>query len=591
MVLSTVFVIDTELANGIASAKYFWFYPSMIGVGCCAGLSFVLNPKPVYLNKTDLFVFLFGTVGLLSSYVQHSAINTRFILFLLCFVLYFYFRVILSQNKYNRYILILFVLLTGLAEAVWGIGQLHGYIPSYHGLYKLTGSLFNPGPYGGYLAVISPISCYFLLRDYAIFKHRFAKRFILFYLRYGIAALTFFSTVIILPATMGRASWLATVGGCLFVAIMWIMRSRRLVQLFKMNKRSLAAFVVVVGIFAVIGSVGMYHLKKDSADGRVLMWKVSLLTAVEHPAGVGLGNFAGSYGAQQATYFASGQASEQEEYVAGAPEYAFNEYLQIAVELGVVPLIFYLVSIIAAICTGIRKKRIAEAGALFSLSVFAFMSYPYSVLPFVILLTFLLASASFEAFSKRIKAGKRFTYIGIAVLSLIVIACIVNRIPTYKAYRAWRGVKMLYNIKEYEKVVADYEKWASQLNDQATYLFEYSQCLSMTEAYEKSNAVINSAVKISSDPMFYNIMGKNYQALQKYDSAEICFGKAANIIPNRIYPYYLLTKMYLEAGDTIKAQSMAQIVLTKVPKTESTAVNKMRLEMERIKTGNDSVQK
>lgn len=70
-------------------------------------------------------------------------------------------------------------------------------------------------------------------------------------------------------------------------------------------------------------------MKKDSADGRALIWKISVETIYKYPIGVGLGNFSGSYGEQQATYFRSGKATEQEILVAGNPEYAFNEFIQI----------------------------------------------------------------------------------------------------------------------------------------------------------------------------------------------------------------------------------------------------------------------
>jgi tetratricopeptide (TPR) repeat protein len=582
MVLSTVFAIDDELENGIASGKYFWFYSSVFWVAGGTVLSFVMNRKPVYLNKTDLFVFLFGITGLVSSYIQNSALNTRFILFLLCWILYFYFRIVLGQNRFNRYILILFLLVTGLLEAVWGLRQLHGYVPSYHGLYKLTGTFFNPGPYGGYLAVIAPVACYFLLRDYAIFKHRFSKKLILFYIRYGISALTLFSIIVVLPAAMSRASWLAAIGGCILVGVVRLLHNKRLSQLFKAHKRNAIVFLIVTGVAFITGSIGMYHLKKDSADGRALMWKIALLTAIEHPAGVGLGNFAGSYGNEQEAYFASGQGTEQEEHVAGAPEYAFNEYLQMAVELGIVPLMLYPAAIISAIYTGIKRKRTGKAGALFSLSIFAFMSYPYSVLPFVILLSFLLASVSSATPEKGIKAGTGMTGFAILVLTIIVIACIFNRKPAYKAYHDWKEVKMLYSMKMYKDAVDDYRELASYLNDRSAFMFEYSQCLSKTEEYKESNTVIRQAIRISGDPMFYNIMGKNYQALNQLDSAEICFRKAAHIIPNRIYPYYLLANLYLQAGDTVKAMAMAQIVLTKEPKTETMAIEEMRKEMKKI---------
>ena len=64
--------------------------------------------------------------------------------------------------------------------------------------------------------------------------------------------------------------------------------------------------------------------------------------------------------------------------------------------------------------------------------------------------------------------------------------------------------------------------------------------------------------------------------------AEQCFRKAAYVVPNRIYPWYLLANLYVETNDKAKAQEMARIVLTKEPKVQSTAVREMRIRMKRI---------
>jgi tetratricopeptide (TPR) repeat protein len=82
--------------------------------------------------------------------------------------------------------------------------------------------------------------------------------------------------------------------------------------------------------------------------------------------------------------------------------------------------------------------------------------------------------------------------------------------------------------------------------------------------------------------MLYNVMGKNCQALKQYVEAEQCFRKATNIVPSRIYPWYLLANLYVEMGETEKAQETARIVLTKEPKVQSTAVREMREKMKEI---------
>lgn len=86
---------------------------------------------------------------------------------------------------------------------------------------------------------------------------------------------------------------------------------------------------------ASVALAGLYMVKRDSADGRMLMWKVAAEAARDAPpAGVSWDRVAGAYGEAPERYFASGSGSEAEKMVADAPEYVFNEYLQVAVAFG-----------------------------------------------------------------------------------------------------------------------------------------------------------------------------------------------------------------------------------------------------------------
>ena len=144
---------------------------------------------------------------------------------------------------------------------------------------------------------------------------------------------------------------------------------------------------------------------------------------------------------------------------------------------------------------------------------------------------------------------------------------------------------MYYQTVMYKETIQNYEPLYPYLNDQINFLFEYGRSLSQSEQPEKSNEVLRHAMQISCDPILYNIMGKNYQAMKRYDLTEMNVRKSALIAPNRIYPYYLLMKLYIETGDKEKALENAQIVLTKEPKVLSTAIKEMREEAKLMENG------
>lgn len=82
--------------------------------------------------------------------------------------------------------------------------------------------------------------------------------------------------------------------------------------------------------------------------------------------------------------------------------------------------------------------------------------------------------------------------------------------------------------------------------------------------------------------MILNITGKSYQGKKEYKQAEEYLIRSTHRLPNRVYPYYLLTKLYDEWGKKGKMREKAKIVLTKEPKVQSVAIREMRDEMKKL---------
>ena len=615
-VLSTVFVVRHDMANGVVLGKYFWFYGSMGLVSVATLVRVLVSRRSVRFSAQDALVLLFAAAVYLPALLSGAPHNaSKLTIFTLLIVLYFSFRLAVGTLKRKdaaRHVFYLFIIFTGLVEAVWGMRQLYGFEASQHDLFKLTGSFFNPGPYAGYLAVVLPVALSCLLwrresgqKEHGQKEHERQPRFCSA-LRALFSGLLFFvlplaaclSVALTLPAAMSRASWLAAAAGS--VAVVAFRYGGQIQQFCRRRKRQAWIAGCAVALFALAASAGMYFLKKDSADGRALTWKISLQTVAKHPFGVGLGNFSGAYGEAQAAYFASGQATETEQQVAGNPEYGFNEYLQVAVESGVTAFLLLVGIIVLAIRNTVRAKSWGALGSLVALLVFAGFSYPFSVLPFPVVLVFLLSASSEQrsaapptasrpalgaASSPHRPAGRwrlRPAVAGSMLLLLVTSACLWRQYPAYRACKQWQEQQVYYHAGLFEGSAESYEKLYPQLNDQLRFLFEYAQCLSKSGQPARSNRVLLRAAQISCDPMLYNVMGKNYQALREYGQAEACFTRAAHIVPSRLYPWYLLTKLYHEMGWPEKVNETAKIVLTKEPKVQSAAVQEIRKEVEEL---------
>ena len=634
-VLSTVFIVNCKLANGVVSGKYFWFYGSM-GLITITTLiqSFIPSiPQSFKFSKTDLFVFLFAGSVFFSAWMNGdtSTNTTKLALLALLLVLYLSVRITTPRPLKGELVQhtcslctvksplgdlgVAFIIITGFVEAVWGLLQLYGYKPSQHALFKLTGSFFNPGPYAGYLAVVFPLALHYLVNNGTRMRRIHADlKFLSAPIRVIrvigvplIAGVTCIAIILVLPAAMSRASWLAAIAGSAVVVFQSKWLPIRLIFGRWRIKSAMTTSIVVLLLLATI--TGLYYLKKNSADGRLLTWKVSLTVLAKHPFGVGLGHFPSAYGDAQAAYFASGKASETEEYVAGNPEYGFNEFLQIAVESGIISLLMFIGMLFFAFQGFIRHcgrdpqspdRPLGAIGSLVALLVFACFSYPFSVLPFLIVFVFLLAKSTHPSPLKgeqdsesvpntAVKSPLGDLGVKLWVKRAISVICVISvllilykQYPVFKAYKQWNSSRMYYQVGMYKDAVQNYEPLYPYLNDQIQFLFEYGRSLSQSEQPEKSNEVLQQAAKISCDPMLYNIMGKNCQAMKEYDKAEEYLLKSTHIVPNRLYPFYLLMKLYIETGDEKKARETAGIVLTKEPKVQSQAVREMREEARKI---------
>jgi tetratricopeptide (TPR) repeat protein len=591
LILSTVFVVGNDIANSIVSGKYFWFYGSMGLTGLATLIRTLTGKHPFRFSMMDLLAALFAVAVYLPACLLNAAApnTTKLTILTLLVALYFCFRLIFStldRKDFARRLFCLFIILTALVEAVWGLRQLYGFMPSQHHLFKLTGSFFNPGPYAGYLAMVMPLAVYLGVKG---------KGFIV----KGIAFTTCTAILPVLPAAMSRAAWLAAIAGCAVVIYKKYENQLQIKRYYAGYKKRIWLGCCLIVFIFLIALAGLYSLKKDSADGRLLTWKISLQTVMKHPLGAGLGNFSGAYGDTQAAYFASGKASETEEHVAGNPEYGFNEYLQILIESGIVAFLLFSVIVVLAV-RSLLKTNAGMAGSLVALLVFACFSYPFSVLPFLIVFVFLTARSADDADQKdlrkflndspkgKIRVNLHHLSAGILALCclLITVFCLWKQYPVYQAYKQWKNNQIYYHAGLYKDTAKSYEKLYPYLNDQIRFLFEYAQCLSKSDQPEKSNTVLRRAVQISCDPMLYNIMGKNYKAMKQYEEAEAVLIKSVQLVPGRLYPWYLLTKLYLEMGLEEKAAETAKIVLTKEPKVQSPAVREMREEVGKLKTKN-----
>ena len=163
------------------------------------------------------------------------------------------------------------------------------------------------------------------------------------------------------------------------------------------------------------------------------------------------------------------------------------------------------------------------------------------------------------------------TFVGIIIIafSWFLKAEITERIEQDKDATLFAGMRNSAFLPDYYELLP-YE------TDNPQYLFDFAKTLREETRYEDSNAMLRMGTQVSADPMFYIIMGNNYRDEQLYDLAKEAYEKAYSIMPNRLYPMYLLMMMYADKGDEALANDMAKRVRHSYVKIESNATKQMQ---------------
>ena len=463
----------------------------------------------------------------------------------------------------------------GAMEALHGLGQIAGIYPSNHSLFVLTGTFYNPGPYSGYLAAVLPIALHRMLVSNG-------KKDRLSVVQYYFSMCVLLLICCVLPAGMSRAAWFASLISCGYV----VLRAYRVkVKSFVSKHRYAVSGVLIVG--ALLAS-SAYFMKRDSADGRLLIWKITSQAIASSPLGEENGRtFSAIYGDAQERYFTNCEYSESEAWVAGTPDFAFNEFLQIAVEHGIwVSVLFVTVLLVLLKIAGSRKHLAGMGGCLVSLMVFACFSYPLHI-PAIVsvwLLTLMVLCGEGLIMIKRKRNA-------VAVLLPVVVAGLTASMNMYgiysertRAVREWMPVRVLYHSGAFNAAAEEYGKLYDKMSWHKDFCFEYGRALYNSGSYGKAEEVLLKAMTVSGDPMILNVLGRNAQENGEYKKAEKYLLRSTHRLPERIYPHYLLVKLYAEPEffDRIKFVSEAEYVLNAKPKVNSAAIRNMRREVKGI---------
>lgn len=448
----------------------------------------------------------------------------------------------------------------GMYEAALGVLQIVGAAETASPLFGITGSFFNPGPYAGFLAM--SVLCALSLGRICLRQKIKGCRAIF---AVCVLAAAFMAAVMIVANS--RASILALCGGFL-----WYFLSK---YKDKVNWKHL----LIGGVAMLMVVAGLYLYRKESANGRLLIWRVSADMVYDAPLfGHGIGSFDKEYMIYQGEYFSANPDSEYVQ-VAGYTKFPYNEFIHIAAEQGAVGLVL----LILVICTALyNASKTSDYGAcvgsiIVSWIVFACFSYPAEV--FVLKGVFAgLLGLSGRRDGEKI-AGMKYVFLGIISVVVVYLG-----IEAHK----WKGEKkeMMKVMAMIDRKVIGKEALADYVKDNLDKLrreqYVYDRCvLALCALSRDADEVEGYLDYVSVSCLNYCAIGDLYRRDAQFDVAEDYYLRAHNMIPTMITPVSALFRMYRDKGDSTKAAVYARKVLELPVKIENTKTIKARREAER----------
>lgn len=394
--------------------------------------------------------------------------------------------------------------LTGwtLLESVWTLVQtLRDGLETYRYPFIVSGSFYSPAPFGALLAIGLVVAAASVIR---LRK----EKTLLSRIQYGLSLATLLPAAIVLVSSRSRSAWV----GLLVALACLLLRETRFKEWIHRRRTVAVAAVVLV----LVAGALMFRMKQDSAIGRFHLWHMECRAIAAHPwTGVGFSHVLKAYGDAQAAYFQEAERPEVFVRVADSPVYVFNEYLKFGMAWGIGGLLLSVAVAVWVVWRLFRKRSILAYGALVY-ALFAFASFPLSVVQLKLLGTLLLAVA--------LVPERRTGWLTV-LWGAAFCACLAMAVRAYPEERARRDAERIWRSSLLMELDADsasarlaplYE----YLKDNPRYLYQYGCLLHETGAYQESNRVLQLGAERSCDPAFHTRMAENYVALGDLEAAE-----------------------------------------------------------------------
>ena len=350
-----------SLELGISVMSIFVLYTSLR-----RGITIITSKYDLFLLAWIIYVLFHFAVS-----QPHELYRTLYLVVTLSLVLMI--KTMLRLGLVVKNTIINGLILIALMQVLCVIMQFWGIIGSGSPYFKVVGVTENPTVAAIYLVGVLPL---------LLSRIRW-NRFGVFYM---FILLLLFLSVYLLRC---RTAYI----GCFMVIFVYAIMSwsRNIFCILDNIKKWLLVISLMAFVMFIAGGK-LYSMKKDSADGRVLIWKLSVQLIADNPFGYGYGLFEKNYNLKQVDYFRAGKYSDSEQRNASFVLMPYNDFLEHGVEGGLVGMLFLFSFYVIMIEKALRQKRSVETAVFISFGVMSITNFVYgAILPWL----FVMCMASF----------------------------------------------------------------------------------------------------------------------------------------------------------------------------------------------------
>jgi O-antigen ligase len=559
LLVGSTFITSRLFVDLLYAPKYYFFVVALFAV-------FMVLPwaaKRVTLPRisraiTPLLIggILYMALGLVPFNPHWISVVALILFTLLCFQL--------SRKRQGWLELLYGLVAFGAGLAGWGLLQYSGWLPAISG-FPMTVAFNNPAGFAITLALIFPVGLYLILQEGSRLYVRCLA---------GAAVVVILAAIILCGSRTAMLSVIVSSGILLALQTGLGHRLKTYIPRWK-GAVSLIFMALLIGAVA-----GLYQLNRASANGRLLIWRVSADMIADHPfLGCGPGCFQGQYMNYQAHFFAH-HPNHPFHQLADNDIHSFNKFVLIAVEYGIIGLLFVLAFLFYLFRNIVRSKNPLKYLCIAGLAGFlaaACFSYPMRYISVWLLIVFYGAMG---VETKRVMLSNRlWPLAGRVAMTGLAAACLLLTAWQVRAQLQWNTVAHHALEGNAKAALPQYAKLYPRLKHNPFFLYNYGAELATAEKYAESTAILNECeVRLTNYDMQL-LLATNDKKTGKLKKAEQRYIHAANMIPDRFWPLYQLVKLYKKQHKAQEAHRVASHIVHKEVKIPSNTVASIKYRM------------